>query len=234
MRFLTIFSRQKFYFWLVAFFISLILALLFAGLSIILLSQIFFQGRVPVELLVLTISMVPVVSGLIIFVFYKTFYPFLSLSVEVESDGVLIKNTTSEELRVALQTAELRRKYKTRGGSSYIYTVQPLQILKTENIEPGKEVFEKIDPEKSFLEYKDLAFLERIKFSGIQVSTKNGKNFWIAFCQPYAVVFSSPREQDKQGLILRPVWKKLRKIAKDLHKEETATKTDIEEMIETI
>jgi hypothetical protein len=221
MRILIIFPRQKLYFWSIACFISLVLDFISAGLSIVLLSQTVFEGRIPAVLVVFTAFVVLVVSGLTIFVFYKFSYSFLSLPVEVKSDSVLIKNTTSEKLHVTLQTAELGREYyvDARGRGSYIYRLQPLQNLKTENVEPGKTVFEKIDPEKASLEYeKSISFHEKINFLGIEVSAKNGKNLWVAFCQPYAAVFSSPRNQ--HTLILRPVFKRLKKIAKDLHKRQ--------------
>ena len=212
MSLIVLLSKQKVYFWSICLFIGLVFGLLVGGISIILISQFFFFGRVSGQTLSLPLGIVIGTWALVSFAYYKTFYPFLPCSITVEPRGLFVHNTTSEQLKLILQTAKLMRRYKARQGSGYLYSLGSVQELKTQDIPRGQRVFQQTYDLEHIIKYEH-SLPNKITFSGIQVKGKDGKNIWVAFCDSDSIVFSGPRKPDRQGLILRPVWNHMKRLA---------------------
>ena len=221
MSLVVLLNKQKTYFWSMGLFIGLAFGLLVGGISIIAISQIFFLGRVPMQVLMLTLVIVIGAWALVSFVYYKTFYPRLSCSIDVGPGGVIVQNKTSGQLKLILQTAELTRKYKARQGSGYLYTLSSAQKLRTQDMTGGERVVQETHGLHYIKKYED-PLVSKISFYGIEVKGKDGKNIWVAFCGSQSVVFFAPRKEDKQGLILRPVWNHMRKLAEEQNPSEPA------------
>lgn len=224
MRVLDFVKQQKVIFWIMCSFLCVILVLFFSALAFVFAITLLTGGAVNSSVVV--ISLIPgICAGILgIFAYKRNYYSFLSLPLRLDAGSVYIKNTQKFPIKVTVGLGILRRRDAGRGRVMYVCSTGWVNRKKEITVEPGGEYKLEYPQGEPLPIYKDL--IDTVKFAGCEISD-GGRNLWIAWFGPYMALFADTKVRE----CMRPIYRKLVGLAKELGRESEPSEKEMEEWL---